>query len=100
VRELSDEQIEAMTPEEKAEYARLRAAAKYHNPDLDREGDGGSRRTLFQGLAIAGAVVLVCAAGWMWHEQTSAELDKTRERIAEQNSFKNTHPSNKAGRSR
>lgn len=91
MRELSDAEIEAMSPEQKAEYARAVVAAKYHNPHLDREGDGGNRRTLFQGLAIAGAVVV--AAGFVWAVQTRtpAEVDETRDRIAEQSQFGNIH---------
>ncbi len=99
MRELSDEQIEAMTPAEKAEYARRRAASKYHQPHLDREGDGGSRRILFQGLAIAGAVVV--AAGFVWAYQTppaAEELDKWRTKVEPPNQFQNIHEAHKGAK--
>lgn len=90
MRELTDAEIEAMTPEQKAEYARTVAAAKYRNPALEREGDGGNKTVLW---AVGGTALLVLVVGvsWAMQQQTSAEFDKTRERIAEQNSFKNTY---------
>jgi hypothetical protein len=90
MRELTDAEIEAMTPAEKAEYARLRAAGKYHNPALDREGDGGNKTVLWA-VGITALLVLVVGVSWAMQQQTAAEFDKTRERIAERNSFKNTH---------
>jgi uncharacterized protein HemX len=90
MRELTDAEIEAMTPSEKAEYARRRAEGKYHNPALDREGDGGNKTVLWA-VGITALLVLVVGVSWAWQQQTSAELEKTRDRIAEQNQFGNIH---------
>ncbi|MCU0705599.1 MAG: hypothetical protein MUF18_16620 [Fimbriiglobus sp.] len=80
MREPSDEDFDQMTTAEKAEHARRRAGAKYHHPHLDREGDNGDRRTLFQGLAVAGAVLAVIAVGWALNQQATSEAEREVDR--------------------
>lgn len=81
MRELTDAQIEAMTPEEKAEYARLRAAAKYHQPHLDRDGDGGNKGTLLWGVAIAAAVVVSAGFVWAMQGRTADQMEHEVDRV-------------------
>jgi hypothetical protein len=69
MRELTDAQIEAMTPDERAEYARLRAAAKYTNAEQPGE-------PLIPGKYIwggAGTLVLLALIGVMWASQKRAQ---------------------------